>query len=31
LSLVMLGGFGIYILFRKVIWKHLKQIRAKHE
>jgi hypothetical protein len=29
--LVMLGGFGLYILFRKVIWKHYKKVRSQHE
>jgi hypothetical protein len=31
LSLVMLGGFGVYILFHKVIWKHFKTARSKYE
>jgi hypothetical protein len=31
LSLVMLGGFGIYIFFRKVIWRRFKKIRSKNE
>lgn len=31
LSLVMLGGFGIYILFRKVIWKRFRKIGDKNE
>jgi hypothetical protein len=29
--LVMLGGFGIYIFFRKVVWRRFKEIRSKHE
>jgi hypothetical protein len=27
----MLGGFGIYILFRKVIWKRFRKIGDKNE
>jgi hypothetical protein len=31
LSLVLLCGFGVYVLFYKVIWKKYRAKRRNHE